>query len=72
MEWISITEQPMPKDGKKILVNIVNNVGAGMIYAISWHEKTNSYIYYDTGEFVSESFLSCITAWTYYPEQYKG
>ena len=70
MEWIPITEQPMPKDGKNIMVTI--GYENGHTDSIFWGNVEDSWLYWDTGEMVSERILPTITAWMYYPEPYKG
>ena len=78
MEWIPITEQPIPKDGKNIMVTIVNGVYFPFVDNICFFrlhaDEDPKWWYSFTDELceVSERTLGNITAWMYYPEPYEG
>ena len=76
MEWIPITEQPMPKDGKTLIVTFKGN-SSTYTDKIAWfsfdcNKDEPKWYYIDSDSEVSDRFLSYITAWMYYPEPYKG
>lgn len=79
MDWIPITEQPLPKDGKNIMVTIQRNNTAYtsiIMWICSYCDSIPEGWYYadscDEYIGVSSEEISLITAWMYYPAPYKG
>lgn len=77
MEWIPITEQPLPRDSDKIMVTI--NIGiCSYVDTIRFFKRLADdeprwwYSLPDEPCEVSGYTLPKITAWMYYPAPYEG
>ena len=77
MEWIPITEQPLPMDGKNIMVTIKSGIYSHVDTICFFRLLADDdpkwwYSFPDNPCEVSDCALSNITAWMYYPAPYEG
>ena len=74
MEWIPITEQPLPKDGKNIVVTIESKLSS-YIDVIHFCDQSKQWYYYYPDyvhQKISNNILDRIAAWMYLPAPYEG